>query len=253
MNEEKNRKRLSAGCILLVGACCCYGEDILQTVPVRPSAKKASTRDSRGVVEIGSTVSRLQELEKKAGERDLYLARTRELQKKLDLLTGRNDHVMMQGCGGGNSPVFGQLSKLKEKATFAEQMSRLVEKLRRENERLIKKCDDLGKELIALSEKSVASSQRVVDFEKKNEKLEEKNLGLQETIGRLLLGEFEYYEVKTGETLHSVAANPLVYGDSSRAGWLRQANEGRVRDLNRLRDGDMLVVPRFPRTGAYEF
>ena len=194
-------------------------------------------------------LSRLQMLEKKAAERDLYLARMRELQKKLDLLTGRSDQLLMDGT----DPEFGRLSKLKEKATLADQLARQVETIRRDNDLLVQQRDGLREELDSLKETAETFEAREAKWESEKESLLEKNKGLKETINRLLLGEFEYYEVSNGETLQSIAASPLVYGDASRAGWLRQANEGRVRNLDRLRDGDMLVVPRFPRTGAYEF
>lgn len=251
MKMKKNKIGWFAWGLLIASAFFCYAAEPISSarsvgfpidVPVATPIHDVQQK----------TVSRLKDLERKAAERDLYLARTRELQKKIDLLTGKNDHVMMNDAASASS-VSGQLSMLKEKATLAEQMARQVESIRRENTQLIQRRDALEKEVSRIQNELAKALTGAAATEQKNTDLERKNKGLKETVGRLLLGEFEYYEVKTGETLQSIAANPLVYGDAARAGWLRQANEGRVRDLNRLNDGDMLVIPRFPRTGAYEF
>ena len=57
-------------------------------------------------------------------------------------------------------------------------------------------------------------------------------------------GAFEYYEVRAGDTLESIAANPMVYGDADRATWIRQANT--VSEKDPLEPGTVLVIPRFP-------
>lgn len=245
MNLHYGRVRRIAFCIWISGMVYGIAAE-LQSVAVS-SVSDPELPVSDPVGQQGGTS--LQTLEKKAAERDLYLARVRELQKKLDLLTGRNDQALM----GAEGAEFGQLSRLKEKATLADQLARQVESIRLDNERLVDQRDSLRAELDALKKRSESSETREAALIAENADLETQNAGLRETIGRLLLGEFEYYEVKNGETLQSIAASPLVYDDASRANWLRQANEGRLRNLNDLRDGDMLVVPRFPRTGAYEF
>jgi chromosome segregation ATPase len=77
--------------------------------------------------------------------------------------------------------------------------------------------------------------------------------GLRNTIEELLLGNFEYYEVKKGDTLASIAAQATVYSDESKKGWLRQANRHRVKDPDNLDPDEVLVIPRFPPNGRYEF
>lgn len=55
---------------------------------------------------------------------------------------------------------------------------------------------------------------------------------------------FEYYEVRSGDTLHSIAANPMVYGDAGRVVWLKQANA--LDESDRLIPGSIIIIPRFP-------
>jgi len=75
---------------------------------------------------------------------------------------------------------------------------------------------------------------------------------LQQTIDQLLLGHFEYYEIiEEGETLGSIAGLPMVYGDTNTANLLIAPNLERVPDLEVLKPGDVLVVPRFPASGKY--
>jgi hypothetical protein len=76
---------------------------------------------------------------------------------------------------------------------------------------------------------------------------------LRNTVEQLLMGNFEYYEVRAGDTLESVAAQPTIYGDASRQEWIRQANGKRVEDIDHLRPHQMLIIPRFPPNGRYEF
>jgi len=64
---------------------------------------------------------------------------------------------------------------------------------------------------------------------------------------------YEYYEIKEGDTVESIAAQPSVYGDAARHVLIRQANRGHVKDLDRLVPGEVVIIPRFPASGRYEF
>lgn len=193
--------------------------------------------------------TRLQTLEKKAGERDLYLAQVKQLQDELARLKGTGPALKAEPATSGP----GLLSQLENKALLADQLAREVAKLQAENKGLTQQRDSLKDDLEAARQERDAAAGKLESQLAQVKTQETLIAGLRETIGRLLLGEFEYYEVKEGETLQTIAANPLVYGDAARALWLRQANEGRVRQLDNLQKGEMLVVPRFPRNGAYEF
>lgn len=196
--------------------------------------------------------SRLQTLERKAKESDRYRVQCHDLQKTLDdmlaLIPGEDVLGEVSAYEG-----FGQLSKLLEKAAMADLMTREMQELRDEFEQVVKQRNALLIEVETLkSERDKAVADRLQEIENAKDRVD-KMAALRETIERLLLGEFEYYEVKDGDSLQSIAANPLIYGDPARAAWLRQANSGRVKHLDHLRRGEMLVIPRFPRTGSYEF
>jgi len=196
--------------------------------------------------------SRLQVLERKAGEYERCRAQYLELQKTLD---GMLALLPANGQGGAAAMELGvgRLSELIEKAAKADVLAHEVDEVRVELDRVQRKFDTLKKEVeTARAERD----KEAVDFQTykdEAEKWKTKTAGLRETVERLLLGEFEYYEVKEGDTLLGIAANPLVYGDPARATWLRQVNEDRVKHLDNLRKGEVLIVPRFPRNGSYEF
>ncbi len=61
---------------------------------------------------------------------------------------------------------------------------------------------------------------------------------------------YEYYEVSPGDTLRSIAANPMVYGDARRVVWLQQANA--LEESDRLVPGSIIIIPRFPEGVIYD-
>lgn len=196
--------------------------------------------------------SRLQTLERKASEYEWYRARYQEVQKLLDdmlVLFSENEEE------GAVTPKagFGKLEMLLKKAEQSEMLARELAQVRAENERLLKQRDALRLEVESIKAEFAQKTQLIQTTEENYEKWKAKADGLRETIDRLLLGEFEYYEVKEGDSLQSIAANPMVYGDPSRAVWLRQVNTGWVKHLDNLPVGEVLIIPRFPRNGLYEF
>jgi hypothetical protein len=123
---------------------------------------------------------------------------------------------------------------------------------------LIEKVDELEVEIerlrSALSESEVRLSstrtqldenRRETDALRQHIEVQEKEL---ESRDRLLAvfrsGSFEYYEVREGDTLESIAGNPMVYGNSSRVVWLQQANN--LEESATLTPGTVLMIPRFP-------
>lgn len=63
-------------------------------------------------------------------------------------------------------------------------------------------------------------------------------------------GDFEYYQVQAGDTVESIAANPMVYGDSQRAIWIKHANA--LEPDTPLTVGTVLLIPRFPQGMLYD-
>ena len=147
----------------------------------------------------------------------------------------------------------GQLSELLGKASKSDALEQEVRELWRQLDDVRKQISTLKEELAETRTARDEVMEELESFKARAEKWDSVTDGLRETIKRLLLGEFEYYEVKEGDSLQSIASNPLIYGDVSRAAWLRQVNEGLVSHLDKLQPGEVLVVPRFPRNGSYEF
>jgi FtsZ-binding cell division protein ZapB len=196
--------------------------------------------------------TRLQTLERKASEYERYKSQYLEIQELFDnmlalLPVDEKEAVVTPEAG------YGMLSNLLEKAEQAEVLTREVMRLQAENKRAQQQYDALKEENEGIKAELSDKDENIQSLETESEKWKAKSEGLRETIERLLLGEFEYYEVKEGDSIQSIAANPMVYGDPSRATWLRQANRRQVKNPDNLSPGEVLVVPRFPRNGSYEF
>ncbi len=69
----------------------------------------------------------------------------------------------------------------------------------------------------------------------------------------LRAGNFEYYTVMQGDTCMTIAAKATIYGEAGKHIMIRQANHGKVDDLDTLTPGEVLVIPRYPESGSYEF
>lgn len=195
-------------------------------------------------------VSNLQQLEQKAAESDHYRSQYVTLRKTLGEMMAM---LPTEGAPLAAKDAFGQLSVLLDKAAKSDALELKVDELQKELKELQKQCDTLQDELEGALEDRDQAREDLEGFKAADEKWEGTVVGLRETIKRLLLGEFEYYEVKEGDTFQSIAANPMVYGDASRAVWLRQVNNGQIKHLDSLQPGEVLIVPRFPRNGTYEF
>jgi FtsZ-binding cell division protein ZapB len=196
--------------------------------------------------------TRLQTLERKASEYERYKSQYLEIQELFDnmlalLPVDEKEAVVTPEAG------YGMLSNSLEKPEQAEVLTREVMRLQAENKRAQQQYDALKEENEGIKAELSDKDENIQSLETESEKWKAKSEGLRETIERLLLGEFEYYEVKEGDSIQSIAANPMVYGDPSRATWLRQANRRQVKNPDNLSPGEVLVVPRFPRNGSYEF
>ncbi len=196
--------------------------------------------------------TRLQTLERKASEYERYRSQYQEIQQMLDDMLALFPVDEQEGAPTPKAG-YGMLAELLEKAAKADALAREVDEVRAEHERVQKQRDALKKEVEAIQAELRAKAEKIQACKDDAAKWKTKATGLRETIERLLLGEFEYYEVKDGDSLQGIAANPMVYGDPARAAWLRQVNDGRVKHLDNLAPGEVLIVPRFPRNGTYEF
>ena len=190
--------------------------------------------------------SRLAQLEKKADDHDALAARCETLQEQVN---------HFQSILGPVSPTEGAraLQQLETKALAYD--------------RLTKELEDRDRHITELTTSLDQEKAKNEEFRRQIEKLnrqyaEATNLigqlqssqdALKKTVDHLLMGEFEYYQVKEGDTLALIAAKPMIYGDEAKQAWLRQANASRVEDPDKLRPGEMLIVPRFPPNGRFDF
>lgn len=213
----------------------------------------ADTRSEEVMIPIkpSGDTSTLQQLQEKADESDRYRAQYLTLRETLGEMV-----AMLPAEGAtraGYEGTFGQLSAVLEKAEQVDALIIQVGELKKEVALLQEQRDQLQVELEKAQTERDEVLESVQGLKDADEKWAKTVDGLRETIKRLLLGEFEYYEVKEGDTLQSIAANPMVYGDATRAAWLRQVNEGQIKHLDNLQPGEVLVIPLFPHTGSYEF
>lgn len=194
-----------------------------------------------------SRTGRLGELERKAEERDQMVRHCRELESELaslrDLLSGKSESLAgltnlvttaavsnaasAAGgeAGGGTGGAVGLGDRLRE----------LQETIRSQAERI----RGLESEVAAM-----AAS---------NTLLTATGAGLAAANKRLAAGNYEYYEVRKGDTLETIAASKQVYGTAARSEWLRQANWKRVQNIDNLRAGEVLIVPRYPPGADFDY
>ena len=155
------------------------------------------------------------------------------------------------GQGGAETILTsGSLGAVEYRALLAQSLTQQVEEMKGESDGLRKQLED-KEALLQDALKSLRESRKEVETLQKNLSEWEKELAKRDQLLAVFRrGAFEYYEVRAGDTLESIAANPMVYGDADRATWLRQANS--VSDKNSLEPGTVLVIPRFPEGTSSE-
>ena len=149
------------------------------------------------------------------------------------------------------TPQHGSIRDLERRARSAQALAEQVQTLQTQLEELQKVAQD--------AESTIANQQETI--EKQNERLTQQDKTLEEqqrqiTNRDIMLrlfrsGDFEYYQVAEGDSLTSIAANPMVYGDAQRAIWLAYAN-ALEKDAT-LRPGTVIIIPRFAEGVQYDF
>ena len=144
----------------------------------------------------------------------------------------------------------GSLGAVEYRALMAQSLTQQVEEMKGESAGLRKELADREAllkdtlDMLAKSRKEVETLQNSLqEWERELEKRDQ-------LLAVFRRGAFEYYEVRTGDTLESIAANPMVYGDPARAMWLRQANS--LPEKEKLDPGTVLIIPRFPEGTSYD-
>ncbi len=158
---------------------------------------------------------------------------------------------LLAGWGWAESlPTVGSLGAVEYRALLAQSLSMQVEELKGQSASLKQELADrevvLNEtlDLLAKSRKEVETLQAsLAEWERELEKRDK-------MLAMFRRGTFEYYEVLPGDTLESIAANPMVYGNASREMWLRQANS--LSEKEALDPGTVLIIPRYPEGTSYD-
>ena len=194
---------------------------------------------------------KLKVLEEKAGDRDWLAKRCKELESQLSEAraswsnASRQADVLM--------PRGMRLGELERKAMAYDGFVVTLDKRERMIAQLTNQLAQAQTESAARGDEIATLKTQILSLTNHVARLEATGKSLRSTIEQLLTGSFEYYEVKDGDTIESIAALPTIYGDASRSEWIRQANWKRVEDVDHLRPRQMLIIPRFPPNGRYEF
>ncbi|MBN1670916.1 MAG: LysM peptidoglycan-binding domain-containing protein [Kiritimatiellae bacterium] len=145
---------------------------------------------------------------------------------------------------------------LKQLQTAVQAHEADQEKILRRDKKIAQLEKELGEQqtLTATLKQDLAkTAEQIRLLEEDKQNLADKIEGLRNTLHEYRLGRFEFYEVQAGDTLNTIAADPLVYGDATKAELIRQANRRRVKDIDSLRPGEILIIPRFPPSGKYDW
>lgn len=158
--------------------------------------------------------------------------------------------ALAAGARGDSIHSSGQLGAVEYRALLAQSLTQQVEELKLEAEGLRKQIEERDKKLREAYD-DLAQSRKEADKLRKTIAESEKEMQQREQLLSVFRrGSFEYYEVAPGDTLDSIAANPMVYGDATRATWIRQANT--LPDQELLVPGMVLIIPRFPDGISYD-
>jgi LysM repeat protein len=200
---------------------------------------------------------KLKVLEQKAIDRDLLIKRCEQLENELVEASLSSSRAAQVEKSPTSLPVpskdVRKLDELERKAAAYDLLTIEVSKKDTALASVTAALDQAKAQAHELETQIETMQKQIDELNASRDKSLDAEKGLRNTIEELLLGNFEYYEVKKGDTLASIAAQATVYSDESKKGWLRQANRHRVKDPDNLDPDEVLVIPRFPPNGRYEF
>jgi myosin heavy subunit len=197
--------------------------------------------------------ARLKQLEMKAEDRDFYAKRAKDMEMRLSEAEMVISNMTRQLESQRPQEAARRIQELERKALAYDAIVQSVEKKDGTLVSVSTKLSEAERINNELRQKVDEVEKKVAELEAETKRLKEVEQGLRNTITQMMLGNFEYYEVKEGDTLPSIAARPTIYGDASKAIWLKQANKSWIEDFDLLEPGEVLIVPRFPPAGRYEF
>lgn len=200
---------------------------------------------------LSPAAARLREIEAKASRHDFAVRRNDELQQDVQTLRQALFHAQDQIKDITSKYTPGRLNDLERKSMaygYLREKTEFQERKIAELERQLaeEKC------LTTLQAEEIQRlKSRVAEIDEIEARHQAKVSALKNTINELRLGNFEYYTVqRDGETLSYIAGLEMIYGDPTRSEQIRQANAAHL-DLENLRAGEVLVIPRFRESGAY--
>jgi hypothetical protein len=150
-----------------------------------------------------------------------------------------------------NASGTSSLSALERRALKAQA---LIDEVTRLNTVLQETKDQLAKaeaEVALLKTKLDTQEKHSETLSKKLAESNHENQKKDHLLSLLRSGAFEYYEVRDGDTLASIAANPMVYGNKDRAKWIRQVNG--LGETVEPPVGTVLIIPRYTEGAGYDF
>lgn len=215
---------------------------LLPAGPAR-AAQGGGSPVSNAVLRVGT--EKIKQLEQKASEYDGLVIKVRQLSSELAEV--RTNTVPGRMSSGG------RLQDMERKVQGYDALVNLLVKKNKTIAELEKRLEASAQQENVVKEDLAGLSGRVNAMSNTIQVLQVSERSLRATIEQLLLGNFEYYEVKSGDTLETIARKPMIYEDVSKVEWLKQANLGRVKDLNNLMEGEMLVIPRFQQNTPFSF
>jgi len=200
-----------------------------------------------------STGGRIRELEDKAAERD-KLAETcaalelevRQLRRLVAKSRDRSETLASPHAPGRLETLE---ARAQESAALSTELAHAKVKITQLQRQLTEEQEVRRKLLNEITELQC----QIEDLGTRGTEQSKQLAALRRNLDEVLLGKYEYYEVKEGDTLASIAAQPQIYGDEKRKEWIRQANARRLDNLSDLRAKQILIIPRFPPSGRYEF
>lgn len=209
---------------------------LVQTVePIRPAAAK------------------LRDLEQKASEHDFAVRRSEALQQDVGKLRTAliSAQTQLEEMRSRMNP--GRILDLEKKSLA---YGYLKEQVAAQSKRISEIERQLAEEKCVttmMAEENEKLKQALAGQGKNEAGLKQEVDALKEVVAQLQLGNYEFYEIKDGDTLASISADPLIYGDASQEERIRQWNVKRVKDINNLKAHEVLFIPRFQTTGRFDW
>ncbi len=147
----------------------------------------------------------------------------------------------------------GRLLDLERKATQYDALTFELQDRKKENQALTEKSVEQQAALALQNDNLAALRSQTNELSRTAASLRGEVDTLKELLRILRLGPHEYYTIQPNDTCETIAAQPMIYGDRSKHILIRQMNRGMVADLDKLKPGEVLLIPRPEGSARNEF